>query len=195
MVMTTPDPPDNPFRPIKGAPDRPAIDREPGRWVTMPEAVAHFGRSERTLRRWMDRGQLRHKNEGGRALVFITALPDTAPDSAGPEPDIAPDAAPVTPDKGPDSDRPTPDSPPDPAEVAQLRADLASAQAALAEVRNERDFLRQALATSMQTQQQLIEGQARDAGSQSAQSQAGEVGADPGRSGDRRRRWWEFWRQ
>jgi len=52
-------------------------DRPAGRWLPIQEAVAHFGKSERTLYRWADAGKIETKLEDNRTFVFV---PDPEPD-------------------------------------------------------------------------------------------------------------------
>lgn len=146
-------------------PDTNPQEPDMGRWVTIPEAVAHFDRNERTIRRWIKRGTIRHKNEGGRALVLVYALSDKGPDR---QPDI-----------GPDTDRPGPDA----AELEAIRGENRELRARLEEVSRQRDYLEQALAAAMSKIPQ-IEARASDP----------ESNLDSAIAEKRRRWWWEFWK-
>lgn len=149
-----------------------------GRWVTIPEAVAHFDRNERTIRRWIKRGTIRHKNEGGRALVLVYALSDKGPDR---QPDI-----------GPDTDRPGPDI--TPAELVRLKAEVEKLEALLAQSNEERDYLRQALAAAM-SKIPAIEASRVEAPTVHPQaSQPAAADPEPARGESKTLSWWaRFW--
>ena len=93
-----------------------------GRWVTIKAAAALLNTPERTLRRWAAAGKLPTDRSGPVILVDIAA---TGPATT----------AKVT---------ATAD------EMAALRAEIERLRAVLAEVRSERDYLRSAVAASMQ---------------------------------------------
>lgn len=111
------------------SPDTP---RPPDKWVTISEAVGLLSLSERTIRRYVADGNLSSRRERGRLWVNLA--------------DILP--APAT---------PTPDTPDSPAKVAKLQAEIDRLQALLQAATEDRDYLRQALATALTTQQKLIE--------------------------------------
>lgn len=102
------------------------------KWVTMTEAVAIFGKSERTLRRWVEEGRIEARRERGRVLLLVH----------------------VTKTAG---DRP-PGHAPDRTETADITpAELAELKTRLEEVTRQRDYLEGALGAALQTQQKLIE--------------------------------------
>lgn len=99
-------------------------DNPQSRWVTMTEAIAIFGKSERTLRRWVEDGRIEARRERGRVLLLVhVGKADTNRTTAA-----APDrteSADIT-----------------PAELAELKTRLE-------EVTRQRDYLEQALAAAM----------------------------------------------
>lgn len=46
-------------------------DNDAGRWVSVQEAAGLLGKSERTIRRWVDTHKLAHRREGRRIYVNI----------------------------------------------------------------------------------------------------------------------------
>jgi hypothetical protein len=95
-------------------------DNAPAKWLTIPQAVAETGKSERTIRRWIAEKRLATRRESGRVLVNLADLPPaySAEVEAGQRDDCQ-------------------------ARVRQLEADITRLSELLAEVRGERDYLRQ----------------------------------------------------
>lgn len=104
-------------------------DSDNDRWVTIQQAAQHFGRSERTIRRWLASGQMTGRQAGGRTYVRLNVTPDSAGQMS-------------------ESGRPDDSQ----VVIAELRAKLE-------EVTSERDYLRQMLAASLASNQKLIEAQ------------------------------------
>jgi len=118
------------------------------RWITITDAMTYFDKSDRTIRRWIKTGQISSKKDKGRVFVMVY---DTGSDT--------------------DSDTKT-KTPGQAAAMTALNVEIARLKELLSETRNDRDYLRQALAGLMVTQQKLIEAQT------SEQKQE--------------RRWWQF---
>jgi hypothetical protein len=108
-------------------------------WITISEAVARSGKSERTIRRYVAEGLVTSKREGKRLLVSL--------------PDLLKHVSP------PDwSDESKPAAPTDlQAENRRLQAELDKSQALLQATAADRDYLRQALAAALNAQQTLLE--------------------------------------
>lgn len=101
--------------------------RPPDNWVTISEAVGLTGKSERTIRRYIADGSLSNRREKGRLWVNLA--------------DIAPaDSDAFSPESPTPSARQADDCQ---ARVTQLEADVTRLTELLAEVRGERDYLRQ----------------------------------------------------
>lgn len=120
------------------------------RWGTVAEAVGHYKKTERTIRRWVEVGRLESKDQGGQLFVKLAGEPEAGAPSAG-QGEASPAAV----------------------QIAELRAQVSAQKALIEQLTSERDFLRQALASAMSSQQKLIE--------------AGGQGAAGGR------RWWWPW--
>ena len=103
------------------------------RWVTVAVAAKALGKSERTIRRWVADGK----------IPSDRTTPVLRVDIAG----LTPAHATTTPDAA--------------SEVAALQAEIERLRAVLAEVREDRDYLRQALAASLSTDRQLTDGRPR----------------------------------
>lgn len=48
------------------------VDADNGQWITIREAIIHFGKGERTIHRWMKIGRLETKKVGHRTYVKVT---------------------------------------------------------------------------------------------------------------------------
>ena len=105
------------------------MDANGEQWLTIKAAAEALGRPQRTIRRWASDGRLPSDRSGPLILVDIAA---TGPATT----------AKVT---------ATAD------EVTALQAEIERLRAVLAEVRSERDYLRQAHAASMQNVARLTE--------------------------------------
>lgn len=143
-------------------------DDFPGRWITVTEAIGIFGVSERTIRRRIATGLLPIKHESGRVLIYLY---DTPPDNR----QAAPEGGKVAGER-----------------LTELQAENRRLSDLLAQVEGERDFLRSALATSMQNEQRLIEaGDVATASTLRSETQASQAEADLPQG--KTRRWWWPW--
>lgn len=113
----------------------PDATHPPDKWVTISEAVGLLSLSERTIRRYVAIGSLSSWRERGRLWVNLA---DILPAAEAPPPGTSGTSS-------------------SPAQVAQLQAENARLQALLQAATEDRDYLRQALATALTTQQKLVE--------------------------------------
>lgn len=167
----------------------------------MTEAIAHFGRSERTLRRWVDQGRIEARREGGRVLLLVhTGKADTdRPAAAAPDrTETADIMADIT-----------------PAELARLREELegwkAEAERAAREgvelwdkwSQAQEEIARwkataerwEAVAGERQAVIDYLRSEARNAWAALATALAKIPAIEAGESRpEGRRRWWEFWK-
>jgi len=111
-------------------------------WHTIPGAARLMGKSERTIRRKIAAGRLTTKHEGDALLVDLTGIPLLSPDELAAAPDTADILA--------ERDRLA-------AERDRLTAEVAHLSQRVDDLTGERDYLRQALATSLALQQRAIE--------------------------------------
>lgn len=114
------------------------IDNDRPTWTPIDKAAELSGKSDRTLRRWVASGKLRHRREAGRLYVDLSSPALTGGDS-GQDSDIASELTEAR------------------QQIATLTAELASVKAVLSEVIGERDYLRQALAMSLTLEQKRLE--------------------------------------
>lgn len=117
-------------------------------WVNVSEAVRLTGKSERTVRRWMTGGKVPTRDTLAGLEVGLTG-------------ELVKEGTQAT---------ATPDTPDMTTKVTELETSVRHLQALLEQVTGERDYLRQALATSLTTQKLL-----------------------PG--ADHSHPWWQFWRR
>jgi hypothetical protein len=110
----------------------------PDKWMTISQAVAETGKSERTIRRWIATHRLPTQRKAGRLLVNLA-------------------------DIGPDIEQATPATPDTSGALSDCQAKVAQLEAVLAEVISERDYLRQAHMMALASNQKLIEAPARRA--------------------------------
>ena len=106
-------------------------------WVTVSEAVGIYGKSERTVRRWVREGKLQSKTERNKLYVLA--------------PDFAPDLRQAK--KG------APDIQELQVKIEKLEMDVEAKAAIIEQLTGERDFLRQAHAASLSQIQILIEAE------------------------------------
>ena len=110
------------------------------RWIKITDAVGTYGKSERTIRRWVRQGKLESKTERGKLYVIA--------------PDFMPDLRQAK--KG------MPDIQELLAKIQKLEMDVEAKQALIDQITSERDFLRQAHAASLSQIQNLIEAQTKE---------------------------------
>jgi len=120
------------------------MDTNNEQWVTIAAAAEALSRSERTIRRWASDGRLPADRSGPVILVDVAGQ---VSDTMAAAPDMA----------GQVADAVTPEIEALRAKVVTLQAEVRRLGDVLAEVRSERDYLRQAHAASMQNVALLTE--------------------------------------
>lgn len=104
------------------------------RWVTVTDAAALLGKSERTIRRWVADNKLEVDKSETPYLVNVTGM---IPAHAGPS------------DQG--------DIAALKAEIKALKAQIEGLETLIDELRGQRDYLRQVIAASLTQSQKLLE--------------------------------------
>lgn len=131
--------------------------------VTLAEAARRFGKSVRTVRRWVAEGRLPVVNTPTGRMVDLSGFfrpgEEAEPDRHGArtEQADAPDAAELE------------------RQVARLQGEVDKLNALVQQLTGERDYLRQALAAALGLQRMLLAERAHEEGAPA------------------RRRWWRFW--
>ena len=109
------------------------------KWLTVQQAVAHYSKSERSIRRWCREGRFQTRHEKGRLLILV---PDFEPGAEQAQAEINALLA----------------------RIDQLELDNEAKKALIEQLSGERDYLRQAHMASLAQIQLLVEGQSEAKG-------------------------------